>query len=115
MIIAKNLLALRKCQACGGKSRKVQVTCQSSSIPHSVSTGPLRKACSSTESLAGASANSFAQSGLPVNKSASHQTSPASIASRSVLDKAGKTPFAQRNMKLEIYLRLNVIGGPWFP
>src|SRR5476649_1897903 len=109
MIIAKNLCAFRKSQASAGKSRNSQLIFQSSSIVQSCTTGPSRKTCSSGESLAGASASNFVQSGLPVNRSASHQTSPDSIASRSVFDRLGKTPFAQRKMKLEIYFLRNVI------
>src|SRR5476649_2447147 len=109
MIMAKNLCAFRKSHASAGKSRSSQFIFQSSSIVQSCTTGPSRKACSSGESLAGASASSLVQSGLPVNRSASHQTSPASIASRSVFDRLGKTPFAQRKMKLEMYFLRTVM------
>src|ERR1700746_1138956 len=96
MIIAKNLCALRKAHTLGGRSPSSQVMVQSSSMPPSSSTGPSRKACPSPESLAGGVASSFDQSGLPENRSASHQTPPASIASRSVAESAGSTLRAQR-------------------
>src|SRR5882672_9325034 len=92
-------------QASGGRSRHSQLIFQSSSIAQSSSTGPLRKACSSAVSVAGALASSFDQSGLPANKSASHQTSPASSASRSVSDIAGKTPRAQEKIGLVMMSR----------
>ena len=89
-----------KSQASGGRSRHSQLIFQSSSMAQSSSTGPLRKACSSGVKVAGAVASSFDQSGLPVNRSASHQTSPASSASRSVSDIAGSTPRAQEKIGL---------------
>ena len=58
-------------------------------------------------SVAGGNASSFAQSGLPVNSSASHQTSPASIASRSVSDRLGSTCRAHRKIGLVIQSRRN--------
>src|SRR3954471_18074795 len=94
----KNLLRLMKSQASGGRSRHSQLIFQSSSMAQSSSTGPLRNACSSGVSVAGAMASSLDQSGLPVNRSASHQTSPASSASRSVSDIAGSTPRAQEKI-----------------
>src|ERR1700720_2024722 len=96
----KNLRDLMKSQTSGGRSRHSQLIFQSSSIAQSSSTGPLRKACSSGVSVAGALASSFDQSGLPVKRSASHQTSPASSASRSVSDIAGNTPRAQEKIGL---------------
>src|SRR5438874_13747923 len=87
-------------QTSGGISRHSQLIFQSSSMAQSSSTGPLRNACSSGVSVAGGWLSSFAQSGSPVNKSASHQTSPASSASRSVSDIAGKTPRAQEKIGL---------------
>src|ERR1700732_215705 len=104
MIMPKNLPRLIKAQASGGRSRHSQLIFQSSSMTQSSSTGPLRKACSSGVSVAGALASSFDQSGLPVKRSASHQTSPASSASRSVSDIAGNTPRAQEKIGL---------GGKW--
>src|SRR5262249_17552482 len=61
--------------------------------------------CSSGESVAGGTARSFAQSGLPLKRSASHHTSPASIASRSVSESVGSTCCAQRKIGLEIRSR----------
>src|SRR5882757_4234038 len=100
MIIPKNLPRLMKSQISGGRSRHSQLICQSSSILHSSSTGPLRNASSSAVRVAGALASSFDQSGLPVNRSASHQTSPASSASRSVSDIGGSTVRAQEKIGL---------------
>src|ERR1700743_85245 len=95
MIMPKNFLALMKSQTSGGRSRHSQLIFQSSSIAQRSSTSPLRKAFSSSVSVAGGLASSFAQSGLPVKRSASHQTSPASSASRSVSELDGSTPGAQ--------------------
>ena len=89
-----------KSQTSGGRSRHSQLIFQSSSMAQSSSTGPLRKACSSAVRVAGALASSFDQSGLPVKRSASHQTSPASSASRSVSDIGGSTPRAQEKIGL---------------
>src|ERR1700733_9422625 len=98
MIMPKNFSRLMKSQTSGGRSRHSQLIFHSSSMAQSSSTGPLRKASSSAVSAAGAVARSFDQSGLPVNKSASHHTSPASSASRSVSDIAGNTPRAQEKI-----------------
>src|SRR5437660_4716834 len=100
MIMPKNFWRLMKSQASGGRSRHSQLIFQSSSIAQSSSTGPLRKACSSAVSVAGAYASNFDQSGLPVKRSASHQMSPASSASRSVSDIDGNTPRAQEKIGL---------------
>src|SRR5580693_3522275 len=100
MIMPKNFSRLMKSQTSGGRSRHSQLIFQSSSMAQSSSTGPLRKARSSAVSVAGASLSSFDQSGLPVKRSASHQTSPASSASRSVSDIAGNTPRAQEKIGL---------------
>src|SRR5215831_2666091 len=105
MIIAKNLWRLRKSHTCGGRSRSSQVMRHSSSMRQSSSTGPSRNACSSGESVAGGTARSFPQSGLPLKRSASHHTSPASIASRSVSESVGSTCCAQRKIGLEIKSR----------
>src|SRR5260370_4750689 len=105
MISAKNLRLLRKSHTCGGRSRNSQLMCQSSSMQQSSSTGPSRNACSSPDNVAGGNARSFVQSGLPLNRSASHQTSPASIASRSVSDRVGSTFFAHRKIGLVIQSR----------
>src|SRR5580658_642969 len=101
MIIPKNFFCLMKSHTSGGRSRHSQLIFQSSSIAQSSSTGPLRKAFSSAVSTAGASLSNFDQSGLPVKRSASHQTSPASSASRSVSDIEGKTPRAQEKIRSE--------------
>ncbi len=92
----KNLLSLMKVQTSGGRSPSSQVIFQSSSMAQSWRTGPSMKARSSSLSVAGFVASSFCQSGVPVKSSASHQTSPASSASRSVSDNVGSTPLAQR-------------------
>src|ERR671934_572605 len=95
MIMPKNFSRLMKSQASGGRSRHSQLIFQSSSMAQSFSTGPDRKAFSSSVKVAGAKASSFDQSGSPVKRSASHQTSPASSASRSVSDIDGNTPRAR--------------------
>src|SRR6266513_3651960 len=105
MIMPQNFFRLMKSQTSGGRSRHSQLIFQSSSIAQSSSTGPLRNAASSGVSVAGAWPSSFDQSGLPVNRSASHQTSPASSASRSVSDMAGNTPRAQEKIGLVMKLR----------
>src|SRR5690606_27206386 len=79
---------------------------------HSSSTGPARNASSSGESFAGGAASNFFQSGLPVKSSASHQTSPASSASRSVSEIEGSTPLAQRKMGLVIVSRRKLMVAP---
>ena len=89
MIIAKKPFFLRKSQTAGGRSARRWVMSQSSSIVHSASQGPSRKACSSAESCGGAASSSFFQFGSPVNSSPSHHTVPASSASRSVDDIGG--------------------------
>ena len=60
--------------------------------------------------MAGAKARSFDQSGLPVKRSASHQTSPASSASRSVSDIAGNTPRAQEKIGLVMKSRRKLMA-----
>src|ERR1700723_4808522 len=100
MIIPKNLLRLTKSHTSGGRSRHSQLIFQSSSMAQSSSTGPWRKAFSSAVNVAGACLSSFDHSGLPVKRSASHQTSPASSASRSVSDIDGSTPRAQEKIGL---------------
>src|SRR4051812_16978168 len=100
-----------KSQACGGRSRHSQLIFQSSSIAHSSLTGPWRNASSSAVRVAGAVASNFAQSGLPVNRSASHQTSPASSASRSVSDIGGSTPRAQEKIGLVMLSRRKLMAG----
>src|SRR5580700_10467393 len=107
MIMPKNLRALMKPQTSGGRSRHSQLIFQSSSMAQSSSTGPLRKADSSAVRVAGALASSFDQSGSPVKRSASHQTSPASSASRSVSDIGGNTPRAHEKIGLVMKSRRN--------
>src|ERR1700745_448790 len=110
MIIAKNLRRLRKSQTSGGRSLSSQVIRRSSSMRHSSTTGPSRNACSSSDSVAGGTARSLAQSGLPLKRSASHHTSPASIASRSVSESVGSTCCAQRKIGLEIKSRRSEVA-----
>src|SRR6201993_3248927 len=112
MIMPKNFFALMKSQASFGRSRHSQLIFQSSSMAQSSSTGPLRKAFSSSVSVACGKASSFDQSGLPVKRSASHQTSPASSASRSVSDIDGKTPRAQEKIGLVMKSRRKLMAGP---
>src|ERR1700744_274908 len=111
MIMPKNLRVLMKSQTSGGRSRHSQLIFQSSSITQSSSTGPLRNAVSSAVSVAGALASNFDQSGSPVKRSASHQTSPASSASRSVSDMVGNTPRAQEKIGLVMMSRRKAKGG----
>src|ERR1700704_5015170 len=110
MIMPKNLPRLMKSQTSGGRSRHSQLIFQSSSIAQSSSTGPLRKAASSGVSVAGTWPSSFDQSGLPVNRSASHQTSPASSASRSLSDIGGNTPRAQEKIGLVMNSRRKLMA-----
>src|SRR6266700_371624 len=100
MIIPKNFRRLMKVHTSGGRSRHSKVIFQSSSMAQSSSTGPLRKAFSTGDSVAGGLTISLDQSGLPVKSSASHQTSPASSASRSVSDIGGNTVRAQEKIGL---------------
>src|SRR6202171_6206092 len=99
-----------KSHASGGRSRHSQLIFQSSSMAQSSSTGPLRKALSSSVRVADAKASSFDQSGLPVKRSASHQTSPASSASRSVSDIAGNTPRAREKIGLVMKSRRKLMA-----
>src|SRR6201994_4951775 len=110
MIMPKNLRRLIKDHASGGRSRHSQLIFQSSSMAQSSSTGPFRNAVSSSVSFAGALARSFDQSGLPVKRSASHQTSPASSASRSVADIDGSTPRAQEKIGLGVKSRRKLMA-----
>src|ERR1700753_444405 len=105
MIMPKNFSRLMKSQASGGRSRHSQLIFQSSSMAQSSSTGPLRKAFSSSVNVAGGLDSSFAQSGFPVKRSAPPQTSPASNASRSVSDIDGSTPRAQEKIGLVMVSR----------
>src|SRR5580692_13130163 len=110
MIMPKNFSRLMKSQASGGRSRHSQLIFQSSSMAQSASTGPLRNAFSSSVNVAGGLDKSFAQSGLPVKRSASHQTSPASSASRSVSDIDGSTPRAQEKIGLVMVSRRKLMA-----
>src|SRR6185312_7117769 len=110
MIMPKNFLALMNSQASFGRSRHSQLIFQSSSMAQSSSTGPLRKAFSSSVRTARGKARSFDQSGSPVKRSASHQTSPASSASRSVSDIDGSTPRAQEKIGLVMVSRRKLMG-----
>src|SRR6266550_3478261 len=67
------------------------VVSQSVTIAHNASTSWSRKCCSSGVSEGGGTARSLAQFGRPEKSSASHQTVPASMASRSVCDIGGIT------------------------
>jgi hypothetical protein len=89
MIIAKKPCDLMYCHTSGGISARRCVMSKSSTMRHSVSHGPSRKACSSADSFGPGAACNLRQSGLPVNSSPSHHTVPASSASRSVSDMAG--------------------------
>src|SRR5205809_5870714 len=110
MIMPKKRFFLMNCQASGGRSRHSQLIFQSSSIAQSSSAGPLRKAVSSAVSVATFWLSSFDQSGLPVKRSASHQTSPASSASRSVSDIEGNTPRAQEKIGLVMKSRRKLMA-----
>jgi hypothetical protein len=89
MIMAKNPFSFMKSQTFGGRSPSSWLTSHSSIIEHNSSTGPSRKACSSAVSFGAAASVSFCQRGAPENSSPSHQTEPASRASRSVDDMEG--------------------------
>ncbi len=77
------------CQTSGGKSARWWVMSQSFSIAHSCSTSLSRKACSSSLKAGLGKASSLSQSGCPLNRSPSHHTVPASIASCSVAEMGG--------------------------
>ena len=79
------------CQTCGGRSRYTCVVSHSVVIRHSSSASLSRKLCSSAVSVGRGTSSSLRQSGLPENSSPSHQTVPASMASRSVCDIGGST------------------------
>ncbi len=100
MIIPKKRSRRRKSQTSAGRSPSSKFTRQSSSMVQSCSHGPSRKDRSSSESRAGGVAISLDQSGLPEKSSASHQTSPAEMASRSVVESGGSAPRAQRKIGL---------------
>src|ERR1700746_2908070 len=106
----KNFFCLMKSQTSGGRSRHSQNIFHSSSMAQSSSTGPLRKAFSSSVSVAGGFASTFDQSGLPVKRSASHQTSPASSASRSVSDIGGSTLRAKEKIGFEMKSRRKLMA-----
>src|SRR5260221_13112041 len=93
-----------KAQTCSGKS-PARLISQSFSMAQSFSTGPSRNNCSSGESAGFLKPRSFDQSGLPENKSASHQTVPAAIASRSVGEMGGSS--------LRYQLRIGLVILRW--
>src|SRR6185437_9376975 len=83
MIIPKKRWRLRNSQTSGGRSCSRPLR-SSSSIAHSSSTGPSRKARSRAVIFRSWNCSSFPQSGSPEKRSPSHQTVPASSAIRSV-------------------------------
>src|SRR5258706_11832375 len=93
-----------KAQTCSGKS-PARLISQSFSMAQSFSTGPSRNNCSSGESVGLLKPRSFDQSGLPENRSASHQTVPAAIASRSVGEMGGSS--------LRYQLRIGLVMLRW--
>ena len=80
MIMPKNLFFLTNSQTSGGRSASSCVICQSSIMRTASSTGPSRKACSSTRQFRLRCLSSSCQSGLPENSSPSKPTVPASSA-----------------------------------
>ncbi len=108
MIMPKNFSRLMKRQTSGGRSHHSQLIRQSSSMAQSSSVGPRRKASSASDSRAGGVSSRIFQSGLPANNSASHHTSPASSASRSVSDISGSALRAQRNIGRDKLFRRHV-------
>ncbi len=80
---------LRYSQVSGERSARSWLTSQSSTIAHTSSQGPSRKACSSALSLGAGTASSFDHSGRPPNNSPSQPTVPASSATCSVSDSCG--------------------------
>ena len=87
--MAKNLLSFRYSHTCGGRSASLWFTSHSSTMRHTSSHGPSRKACSSGVNCACGKLCSLCQSGLPLKISPSHHTVPASMASCSVRDISG--------------------------
>jgi hypothetical protein len=67
------------------------VVSQSVTIAHSSSVSWSRKCCSSGRSIGAGASSNVRHSGRPEKSSPSHQTVPASIASRSVCDIGGNT------------------------
>ena len=96
----KNLWRLMKAQTSGGRSRHSQLIFQSSSMRAELVDRAVEEGLLLGRQRRRREASSFDQSGLPVKRSASHQTSPASSASRSVSDIAGNTPRAQEKIGL---------------
>src|SRR5450756_3240870 len=80
MIMPKKPLSLMNCQTSGGRSARLWVMSQSSSMAHSCSTSLSRTACSRSLNPHFGKASNLSQSGLPLNNSPSHHTVPASIA-----------------------------------
>src|SRR5699024_1734704 len=101
MIMLKKPFSRMKRQASSGRSLSSLLICHSSSIAHNCSTSPSTKPCSSDESAGLSTSNSFFQRGRPENSSASHQTVPASSASRSVSEIDGIADLNQPNRRSE--------------
>ena len=89
MIRPKKRCSRRNAHTGSGSRRCVSQISQSSTRRHNSSTGPSRKACSSSLSLGAGTLSRDFQRGRPENSSASHQTVPASSASCSVVDRRG--------------------------
>src|SRR3546814_5234286 len=90
MIMPKNLCCLMKSHSAGGRSAWTWVISQSLICLHRSSTGPSRKACSSSVSFGAGCDSSWSQSGSPENSSPSKPTEPDSSAMRSVCDSGGR-------------------------
>ena len=107
MIMAKKRCFLINAQTSGGRSPRSCAMSHSSSMRQSSSQGPSMKACSSSDSFGAGLDISRCQFGMPENNSPSHQTLPASSASRSVSDidgnmlrytsSAGRVIFSRRS------------------
>ena len=100
MIMLKKPCSRINCQTGAGKSWCLSQISQSSSIRHNSSTGPLINACSRSLSAGEGCLNRRRQRGFPLNNSASHQTVPASSASRSVEESLGMTFLNRLNNRL---------------
>ncbi len=78
-----------KAQTSGGRSARSWLISHVRSMPHSSSTGPSMKACSSSVSSSQGVASNSCQSGLPENSWPSQPTVPACMAAASESDKLG--------------------------
>jgi len=105
MIMPKKPLSLMNCHTSGGRSCRLWVMSQSSSIAHNCSTSLSRKACSRSLKPVFGIASSLLQRGRPLNSSPSHHTVPASSASCSVCDTCGNILRNTLRMKLLISRR----------